>query len=533
MKKLLSLTLVILMLFTLAACGFLNTDGYANDHTLPQNNPPATSDSGDITDVPTKGNDGGIDQPDLSIEFLYAQMNGPYMGEHGPAIWSIDSGMLIFAGANPDEYQRPLASDFVFCKNGVPEESGRRRQLGEGRVVDLTAPHNERATVYPFIPDTYDTIIVYTYRMLDYSDEKGAEYWFEATVNGVKIRSNTLVWHTDGTYEYLDDMPQPSSEFKLKHLSQIPALTATDPYERGSSNANVNSSGDAYTVYKGDWIYYCINHTLYKMRADGTENQLLPYGNDIDVYRSFNVIGDWIITRSEMYKTDGTIMVPLPIEGLPAWPVLIVGDWIYYAHSMYTGDAGIYRVRIDGSERETLVTGGDEYLFFNIADDYIFYSMINKNSIFRVKTNGEGKQEIPVNDEFDNLIVDGEWMYYRIGGGISRMNVNTLDEVILVEATETADGWGTGWVGEFVTDGQWIYYRYFNRPPGTIETASLYKIRVDGTESVLLSDEYGLRLNITGDWLFYYTSGENSTLTWYMISTDGTDKRLITSYSNY
>jgi len=537
MRKLFALTILLSLLF-LCACSNANTGDDENNSTLPRNTSPEATESGEGKTDPPESSDNEPKQPeaDLSIDFLFAQMNGPYMGEHGPTIWSIDSGMLIFAGANPEEYQRPLASDFVFYKNGVPEESGRRRQLGEGFVVDLTSPHSERATLYPFIPETYDTIIIYTYRMIDYSDEKGAEYWFEATVNGVNIRSNTLVWNSDGSYEYLDDMPQPSSELRLKHLSQVPALTATDPYERGSSNTNVNSSGDAYTVVKGDWIYYWINHTLYKMRTDGTENQVLPYGNDINIYRGFNVIGDWIVTRFEMYKTDGTMMVPLPVEGLPEWPVLIVGDWIYYAHSMYTGEAGIYRVRIDGMERETLVTGGDEYLSFNITDDYIFYSTgFVRNKIFRVKTNGEEIQEIPVKDEFDNLIVEGEWSYYRIGGGISKMNINTLNDVTIIERTETADGRLTGWVGEFVTDGEWIYYRYFSRPSGTIEseTVSIYKIKTDGTGNTLLSDDYGSRLNLSGDWLFYHTSDENSSITWYMIRTDGTDKRQIVSYSNY
>jgi len=537
MKKLLTITLAILMVLTLVACSSGTAPPLSDiNNTKPKENPPASSDSGnneDSSNDSTKSNDDVTDQPDLSIELLFAQMDGPYMGEFGPAIFSVNVGMLIFPGGSPEEYQQPIASDFIFYKNGVPEEGN--QQLREGKVVDLTLPHNERATVYPFIPETYDTIIVYIYGMPDYSDEKGTEYWFEATVNGVKIRSNTLIWNTDGTYEYLDDMPQPSSALKLIHLSQAPSLTVNDPNERGNSNTNINSLFGANAVYKGDWIYYYANRTLYKMRADGTENQALTYGNKNRIERGISVIGDWIVTHSEMYKTDGSMMLPLPIEGLPDKPLHIVGEWIYYA--------GINRIRIDGTERENIVSGGSEHI--NIVDDYIYFSKHNEpRSIFRSKLNGDDIQEYALyGDDCYIFIVEGEWIYYMTGfKNIRRRNVNTSEDVILVESTETSNGRVTGYSLEYVTDGEWIYYNYYSRPTGNVssETVALYKMRTDGTEKTMLIDDYInvtdwnnrqiYSLNIAGDWLFYQTYDSNTPTTWYMVRTDGTNKRLIDTY---
>jgi hypothetical protein len=92
------------------------------------------------------------------------------------------------------------------------------------------------------------------------------EYYFEADLDGHRIRSNTFIWRPDNTGEYLDDMPH--QPFKLSLKPVIMPLTAidVDPDERG----HPLGYGPVMVIDKGDWIYYRADRNLNRIRLDGT-----------------------------------------------------------------------------------------------------------------------------------------------------------------------------------------------------------------------------------------------------------------------
>ena len=78
--------------------------------------------------------------------------------------------------------------------------------------------------------------------------------------------------------------------------------------------------------------------------------------------------------------------------------------------------------------------------------------------------------------------------------------------------------------GLVAQQGDWIYYS------NILDERKLYKIRTDGTQKQLLSDDRSWYLNIADDWIYYIVGGGGGSLTrlsYCKIRTDGTDGQLI------
>ncbi len=172
----------------------------------------------------------------------------------------------------------------------------------------------------------------------------------------------------------------------------------------------------------GDWLYFTHrndNYSLYRMRADGSEQKKL---SDQD-FSTFFVSDDWIYfslmnDKLQKMKLDGSSVQVVTDDNPRSFCVL--EDWIYYIN-FSDGDC-IYKIRTDGSERQKL--GDDACTYLNVDGQWIYYQNVSdNNNIYRMDTEGNGRQALNSDKcNFINLMDD--WVYYSSSWGFYRMRTD-------------------------------------------------------------------------------------------------------------
>jgi hypothetical protein len=245
---------------------------------------------------------------------------------------------------------------------------------------------------------------------------------------------------------------------KISAYSQSPQLLQDDKWiyfveknglykiqHQGTTSVEIlNESYFSPFYLAGDWIYYSLRpasdrYGLFKIKIDGSENQKIHENRSTEII----VQKDWVyyISENVLYKmkTDGTEKTYLQNY---IRNINIIGDWIYYIHSA----DGICKIRMDGTENTMIFPAQAKYMV--VVDDWIFYSV--QDSLATVKTDGTHQREIiPLDTLF--LQFDHDWLYF-----------SNLDD-----------------------------------------QAQLYKVRIDGTDLVQLSNNFPLGLSIIDEWVYY------------------------------
>ncbi|MEA4962438.1 DUF5050 domain-containing protein [Lutispora sp.] len=169
-------------------------------------------------------------------------------------------------------------------------------------------------------------------------------------------------------------------------------------------------------------------------------------------------------------------------------------DWIYYS------DNYLYRIKKNGSIKENLF---DDLIVGEIflTRDWIYFT--GMGDINKIKFDGSQLTRID-RISADNLIFKDDWIYLRdeIEGDIYRMREDGKDKVKLVD----------GYVNSFCSDENFIYY----------VSRFIYRVKPDGTDETILSDEATTNSNISisGEWIYFANENDNNKL--YKIRKDGT-----------
>ena len=274
------------------------------------------------------------------------------------------------------------------------------------------------------------------------------------------------------------------------------------------------------------------------------------------------------------------------------WIIVIIvvacafGGFLFYQNQTETEPRASYI-----SSPGNIVNGG----FVFQADDWIYYSGWGEDGhLFKVRTDGTGKQQLGDDKNCGEINVVGDWVYYTNDvGAISRIQTNGKRQELLFSGDGNSvtlnfldnwiyycDYWNKD-VNKIRTNGKnnqliyniyncqqiillddWIYYYNLyggiyklnindNRQEeisadtaksfticenwiyygNSDENGSLYKIKIDGTGRESLNQVYSFSLNAYDDWVYYCNKDDN----WYIyrIRTDGTgDERLNTDKSN-
>lgn len=286
----------------------------------------------------------------------------------------------------------------------------------------------------------------------------------------------------------------------------------------GNISANLMNSG--FATSKGDWVYFTdfVNVGLYKMKNDGSSVNRIQnaFATNINISED-NIY--YLDTRSRglfVIKTDGTAK---KIHDDNFGMIRVSGEWIYYLNK---NDNLIYKVRKNGLDRtplcntfqtssENLVNMGISCSMMCVENNsvYFYAGFENKpeyNGIYRMNTDGSDKQ-IVIQEKCNMLSVEDAFIYFVASSDSSLYRVKT-------------NGTGRQKLHEKV--------KTFNLSSGLIYFSTndgLFKMNYNGDFISKLSNDPTNKINIASDWLYYLNSNDGNRL--YRIRPNGTDKQSI------
>lgn len=289
--------------------------------------------------------------------------------------------------------------------------------------------------------------------------------------------------------------------------------SCTGPAHEGRIQAEaLNLANGGQLAVKDGWMY--INphlfsegaHQLVKSRPDGTSRTKLSD----DKATSINIVGDWLYyiasepcKPNAIYKikTDGTERTL--VSQMNASRLWVRDGWIYYlyAESSGNGNAPFYapnsiaRVSTDGSEKQTLLSAVDNIKSFFLQGERLYYLTAEgeKKKLYVMGNDGSGTTELRENvTEF--RIIDG-WIYYvKDGRQLRKMSADASVDIPLHISARTP------LFGLNYRDG-WVYY--VSGGFGVSSTASVERIRLDGTGRQALAEARATALYIAEDQLYF------------------------------
>ena len=219
--------------------------------------------------------------------------------------------------------------------------------------------------------------------------------------------------------------------------------------------------------------------------------------------------------------TNKTTLTPPEVRGntvgniVNLGSVALQGEWIYYLSS-FVGGNSLYKIRTDGSGKQKL---NDNLSFYiNVVGEWVYYrdpGKEGKGSIYKIRTDGSGKQRL--NDEGSHFInVVGEWVYYTgRDNALYKMRTDGSERQKLNDDTSY----------DINVIGEWVYFRNWS------DREKLYKIRTDGSEKQRLNDDKSISVNVVGGWAYYRNESDSGRL--YKIRTDGSERQRLNDDSSF
>jgi Putative cell wall-binding domain len=188
------------------------------------------------------------------------------------------------------------------------------------------------------------------------------------------------------------------------------------------------------------------------------------------------------------------------------------GSWIFYSfYYARQGSTGLYKSRVDNTGIQKLCDIQADHI--NVVGQWVYF---NDNSfpvsMYKIRTDGTGGPVLLQSNAFLTNVI-GDWIYY-FGDGFCKMKTDGT------EKTKISNLVGTGTVY-----GDWLY---------SAPESRIYKVKLDGTGFMKITDDNAWYMNVEGDWIYYTDySGTDYYRALYKIRTDGTEKTLVNSEMSY
>ena len=334
----------------------------------------------------------------------------------------------------------------------------------------------------------------------------------DSTTDGVTHHDPTTNPAVFDTNNSITDNPLPLGPEDSSATSVVYGNTAGNIINRGISAQN------------DGWIYFASGGEekwLYKAHLDGSGVERLTD----DDPKFINVVGGWVYYSNwsdwgHLYRIriDGTDREKVVNER--AYYIQRADNWIYYINKYYMYDdmpTHLYKIRPDGSGRTRIID--DNVNEFNVVGNWVYYIHKTEGVIYRVKTDGTGQTKL--NSSFAEgtydwnttcLVVDGEWLYHCSENGLYKMRTDGMEETLISDDVKDS---------RINVDGEWIYYI---SPYGE---AGLSRIRIDGSNNSKLCGDETWDISIADGWIYYMnTSGDQV----YMIKTDGSQQQKLKDF---
>ena len=238
-------------------------------------------------------------------------------------------------------------------------------------------------------------------------------------------------WEENGRYNNYKGTGQTSTE-ALIYGNGTMTLSDNIKTGNGAGNTSGNIANGGLAAQSDGWIYYCGDDgSIYKMKNDGSGETKLnsedsSYINIVDgwVYYIAGGSSEGIIRM----RTDGSERMQL-LEAR-AWNLIFLDGWAYFLE-----DGRIFRMRTDGTDKQELpkqeegsissfALENETVVYYNLWDTEDEEGYITYLNISRMNIDGSGFEVLDTEiyrngrgDWFYNLqLVDGT-AYYLFGGG--------------------------------------------------------------------------------------------------------------------
>ena len=294
--------------------------------------------------------------------------------------------------------------------------------------------------------------------------------------------------------------------------------------EAGNTPGNLYNDGNA--SIQGEWIYFASSSMLYKTKADGSGPYILLTDDAPQYTARINVIGDWIYYDDSNYrvsriKTDGTSKeIVIDNGNTGVGNTTIIGNNLFCTKAIdggFLSGASLIKMNLSTGESKTIK---GKATFFAIVGDKIIGGTTYPTPVgeakytdcFVVDFDGNVFKTWREEHWISQLVESAGYYYFReernenfdgkIGFYIMKKPISGDDAVQLVEGSA------------FTVFDDWIYYDSIC-DDGTSD--GICKIKNDGSGFVKLTEGYGTRFSIVGEWIFY--QGRDGS---FRIKTDGT-----------
>lgn len=276
-----------------------------------------------------------------------------------------------------------------------------------------------------------------------------------------------------------------------------------DGYVNGNSAGNLYNSG-LFCEYDG--IVYFANpndgNQLYQMNTDGTgikkiSDDSAAFINADENYIYYTRTGDnsesqfsflHINTHSLCrMRRDGKGDVVV-LDSDPAMYASLVGNYIYYLHYNSKEATTLYRVKIDGTEKEQI--SSSPYFTCSTNQQYIYYNGLeNDHNIYRYDTT-TGSQTLLYEGNCWMPIVEGNYLYFmdcKTSYSLARVDLSTGEKITLTD----------DWVDCFNVHDGVIYFQRNGKTP------AICSVNTDGSNYKVLKEGVYTDINVAGDLLFF------------------------------
>lgn len=282
-------------------------------------------------------------------------------------------------------------------------------------------------------------------------------------------------------------------------------------------NSVSNSHQFGLVASQGDWIYYSnmnYDYYLYKMRKDGSQKQIVTKGCVIGI----NVVGEWIYYADEnqsdrgifKIKLDGTEKTKL-ISGRYGW-VYVAEDKIYY--SAYYRGGKIYCMNTDGSSNRVVCS--ENCFYPNVVGEWIYYINEDTYDVYKIRTDGSERTRVHNSFKAHSLVYENGRLFADYNSDFQGINID-----------------GTGLWHDNNSDIQrsflnanngWIYMIQHDFTSNTPKSA-FYRMSADCQVKEKIVDinfknTANYYINVVDEWVFFKNEDDNGYM--YRIKADGT-----------
>jgi hypothetical protein len=182
------------------------------------------------------------------------------------------------------------------------------------------------------------------------------------------------------------------------------------------------------------------------------------------------------------------------------------GEWVVYANGGdYVGgnDQKLYRMRVDGSEPRKL--SDNLFKFINIVDGYVYCTTTTESGhfiggdLYKISIDGSEREQLAPGLHCKYVIAAGEWLFFS---GYDRLGDDYSENLYRMRV----DGEGLTAIAEDVSglafvDKGWIYFTRWAE--GAEWGNNLYRVRADGSGEELVTNEWFDRVILVDGYIYF------------------------------